>query len=163
MVLCQNLKVDHTNKWCTHDTEFVLENEMPKIHWDFEIKTDHLILARRSNLMIVNKIKKRTSRIVDFAIPADHRVTLKERENRDTYLDLARELKKLWNMKLTVIPIVIGALSTVTKGLVLVLKDLETTNYRLVDIGQNTKKSLGDLRRLDLTQTLTEYHQLTLV
>ena len=36
-----------------------------------------------------------------------------------TYLDPARELKKKrWNMKVTVIPIVIGALSTVTKGLV---------------------------------------------
>ena len=33
-------------------------------------------------------------------------------------MDFARELKKLWNMKVTVIPIVIGALSTVTKALV---------------------------------------------
>ena len=35
----------------------------------------------------------------------------------DKYLDIARELKKLWNMKVTFIPIVIGALGTVTKGL----------------------------------------------
>ena len=41
---------------------------------------------------------------------------LKESEKRDKYLDLARELKKLWNMKVTAIPIVIGALGTVTKG-----------------------------------------------
>ena len=33
------------------------------------------------------------------------------------YLDLARELKKLWNMQVTIIPIVIGAFGTVTKGL----------------------------------------------
>ena len=32
------------------------------------------------------------------------------------------ELKKLWNMKVTYVPIVIGALGTVTKGL---LKGLE--------------------------------------
>ena len=43
---------------------------------------------------------------------------MKECEKRDKYLDLARELEKLWNMKETIIPIVIGALSTVTKGLV---------------------------------------------
>ena len=54
-------------------------------------------------------------RIVDFAVPADHRVKLKESEKRDKYLDLARELKKLWNMKVT-IPIVNGTLHTVTKG-----------------------------------------------
>ena len=43
--------------------------------------------------MIVNK-KKRTCRIVDFAVPADHEVKLKESKKRDKYLDLARELKK---------------------------------------------------------------------
>ena len=42
-------------------------------------------------------------------------IKLKECEKRDKYLDLARELKKLWNMKVTVIPIVIGAFGTVTK------------------------------------------------
>ena len=31
---------------------------------------------------------------MDFAVPADHRVKLKEREKKDKYLDLARELKK---------------------------------------------------------------------
>ena len=33
----------------------------------------------------------------------------------DKYLDLARELKKLWNMKVMVITFVIGTLGTVTK------------------------------------------------
>ena len=40
---------------------------------------------------------------------------LKECEKRDKYLDLARELKRLWNMKVTIIPIVIGTLGTITK------------------------------------------------
>ena len=33
--------------------------------------------------------------------------------------------KKLWNMKMTLVPIVIGALATVTKALVQGLEDLE--------------------------------------
>ena len=53
---------------------------------------------------------------MNFAVPADYRVKLKESEDKNKYLDLARELKKLWNMKVTVIPILIGALGTVTKG-----------------------------------------------
>ena len=52
---------------------------------------------------------------MDFAVPADHRVKLKESEKKDKYLDLTRELKELWNMKVMVIPIVIGVLGTVTK------------------------------------------------
>ena len=62
--------------------------------------------------------KKRTCRIVEFAIPANHWVKLKESEKKDNYLDFARELKKLWNMKLKVISIVTGTLATVTKGLI---------------------------------------------
>ena len=64
---------------------------------------------------------------MDFAVPADHRGKLKECEKRDKYLDIARELKKQWNIKVTIIPIVIGALSTVTKGLEKRLEDLEIT------------------------------------
>ena len=41
------------------------------------------------------------------------------------YHDFARELKKLWNMIVTIIPIVIGAFGTVTKGLLKGLEDLE--------------------------------------
>ena len=62
-------------------------------------------------------------KIVDFAVPADNRIKLKECEKKDKYLDLARELKKLWNMQLTIIPI--GAFRTVTKGLLMGLEDFE--------------------------------------
>ncbi len=50
---------------------------------------------------------------------------LKECKKKDIYLDLARELKKLWNMKVTIIPLVIGAFGTVTKGLLKGLENLE--------------------------------------
>ena len=43
-------------------------------------------------------------------------------KRKDKYLDLARELKMLWNMKVTIVPIVIDVLGTITKGL---LKGLE--------------------------------------
>ena len=62
---------------------------------------------------------------VDFAVLADHRVKLKECEKKDKYLDLARELKKLRKMKVIIIPIVIGAFGTVSKGLLKGLEDLE--------------------------------------
>ena len=38
--------------------------------------------------------KKRTCRIGDFAVPADHKVKLKESEKKNKYLELARELKE---------------------------------------------------------------------
>ena len=111
-----------------HNPAPVLENDSHKLLWDFNIQTDHLIPARRPDLIIINKKekkKKRTCKIVDFAVPADHRIKLKECEKKDKYLDLARELKKLWNMQVTIIAIVIGEFGTATKGLLKGLEDLE--------------------------------------
>ena len=57
--LCKKFKFDHTNKWYMHNSEFVRENETHRFLWDFEIQTDHLISARRPNLVIVKKKKKK--------------------------------------------------------------------------------------------------------
>ena len=54
---------------------------------------------------------------MDFAVPVEHRIKLKEYEKKDKHFDLARGLKKLWNTQVIIIPIVIGAFGTVTKGL----------------------------------------------
>ena len=77
----------------------VQENDTYKLLWDFDILKDHLISTRRPNLIILNK-KKRICKIVDSAVLADPRIKLKECEKKDKCLDLARELKKLWNMQL---------------------------------------------------------------
>ena len=103
-----------------HNLAVVQENNTHKLLWDFDIQTVRLISARRPDLIIINK--KRTCKIVDFAVPTDHRIKLKECEKKDKYL---RELKKLWNMKVTIIPIVIGAFGTVAKRLLKGLEDLE--------------------------------------
>ena len=69
--------------------------------------------------MLINKWKKSSCYPDDFTIPADHRVKIKESEKLNKYLDRARELKKkkLWNMKVMVIPIIVGTLGTVLDGL----------------------------------------------
>ena len=102
-----------------HNPAPILENDLHKLLWDFNIQTDHLIPARRPDLIIINKKKEnlQNCRLC--------RINLKESEKKDNYLDLARELKKLWNMKVMIVPIVIGALGTITNGLLKGLEDLE--------------------------------------
>ena len=107
--------------------------------------------------------KRRICKIVDFAVRADHRINLKESEKMDKYLDLARELKKLWNMKLTIVPIVIGALGTISKGLLKGLEDLEvggrvetiqtTASLRTARILRRVLEIWGDLLSLKLQWT----------
>ena len=82
-------------------------------------------LITRPNYNQQKKKKKRNCKIVDFAVRVDHRIKLTECEKKDKYLDLARELKKLWKVQVTIIPIVIGAFGTVTKGSLKGLEDLE--------------------------------------
>ena len=85
---------------------------------------DHLILERRSDFIIIKK-KKKICKIDSFAVSANHGIKLKECEKKDKYCDLARELKKLWNMNVTTVPIVIEAFGTIRKGLLKGLEELE--------------------------------------
>ena len=144
-----------------HNTASVLENETHKLLWDFDIQTDHLISARRPDLIIIRR-RRRTYRIVDFVVLADHWVKLKESEKKDKYIDLARELKKLWNIKVAIIPIVIGALGTITKGLIQGLEGLQITGreetiqtnalLRLARIRRRVLETRGDLLSLNSSE-----------
>ena len=97
---------------------------------------------------------------MDFAVPADHRINLKESEKKDKYLDLARELKKLWNMRVMIVPIVNGALGAITKGLSKGLEDSEvggrvetiqiTALLRTARILRRVLDTWGDLLSLKL-------------
>ena len=64
-------------------------------------------------------------------------------------------------MRVTVIPIVIGTLGIVPKGLVQGPENLEIRRkYSIVEISLNTEKCPGDLRKLVITQTPLRNHQL---
>ena len=88
------------------------------------------------------KERKRTYYLEDFAISADHRVKIKESEKRDKYLDFARELRKLWNMKVKVIPNDIGALGMINKDSERRREELDIEGRKMT-----IKTSPGDLRR----------------
>ena len=57
--MCKQFKFDHANKWYMHNPVPVLENDTHKFLWDFDIKTDHPISARRTDLIIINKKKRK--------------------------------------------------------------------------------------------------------
>ena len=103
-----------------HKPELVLENETHKILWDLEIQMDHLIIAKRLDVMLINT--KKTCHLVNFAFPVDHAEKIEESVKRDKYKDLARDLKRLWNMRVKVLPIVASA---ALKGLERGLEELK--------------------------------------
>ena len=47
--------------------------------WDFSIQTDHVIEARRPDLILVDT-KERSCKIIDFAVPGGSRIVEKEKD-----------------------------------------------------------------------------------
>ena len=85
-----------------------MENDKCMILWDFTVQIDHEIYERRLDFIVVQKDINFCQ--IDFAYPYDRRVDTKELEKIEYYQDLARELRKIWNMKVMVIPLVTGGL-----------------------------------------------------
>ena len=61
---------------------------MLKLSWYFEI--DGSLNLGQTTRLYDNQPKKRTGRIMDFGIPVDYRVKLKESKKKEKYMDLAR-------------------------------------------------------------------------
>ena len=92
---------------------------------------------------------------MDFAVPADHRVKLKEIEKKDKYLDHARELKETiehehdgdtnynWHAWCSN-----QRIRTGIGGRGNLRKSGNHPNYIIIEISLNTKKSPWDFRRL---------------
>ena len=76
--------------------------------WDFSIQTDHVIEARRPDLVVVDK-KERSCKIIDFAFPGDSRIEDKEKDKMEKYQDMGRELQKIWNVRVNIIPLVVDS------------------------------------------------------
>ena len=109
------------DKWYEHEPESVLENEDYKILWEFSIQTDHVIEAWRPYLIVVDK------NFLDFAVPGDSRIKEKEKDKIEKYQDLGRELQQIWNVKVKIIPLVVGSLGAIPKQFGKRLKQIDIT------------------------------------
>ena len=151
--LCKKMMLDHVNK------RYITQPRICPGEWNAQTLPGFWVTNRSPNLSQItrpcNKQQKKENLSNYRLVPADLRVNLKESEKKDKYMNLARELKKLWNKKVTIIPIVIRTLGTVTKrigkrtgGYGKKKMSGDHPNYNTVEISKNTEKSPGDLRRL---------------
>ena len=124
--LCKKYGVKVQSKWYDHVPEKVEETDHVKILWDFNIQTDHVIEHRRPDVVVLDKHEK-MCHLIDIAVPGDSTVASKENEKVQKYQDLARELRKLWQVKVKVVPVVVGALGTIPKALEKHLKEIGTS------------------------------------
>jgi len=84
--------------------------------WNQAVHTDRNVTANRPDIIIINK-KEKTCTPIDVAIPADRNVVQKEAEKKLKYKSLCIEIQRIWNLKCTIVPVIIGATGIVKRSL----------------------------------------------
>ena len=114
--LCGACGFEQSEEWWKHNPEPVLENANYKVLYDFNIFTDRLISARRPDLVLVSKETNNTF-LIDVACVMDRNVLKKEKEKVEKYVDLTIELQRVWGTTIKMIPLIFGALGTISNNL----------------------------------------------
>ena len=65
---------------------------------------------------MVDKEQKRAV-VIDVAIPVDANIRKKEHEKIEKYQGLKEQLERMWKVKASVVPVVVGALGAVSPTL----------------------------------------------
>ena len=53
--VCKMYGIEVNDKWYQHEPVSVIENDKCKILWDFTVQTDHIIQARRPDMIFIDK------------------------------------------------------------------------------------------------------------
>ena len=101
--------------WYQHKPEQVMENEKATILCDSPTITDRHVPCNKPNITIQKKSDR--CQIIDVAIPSDYNIQKKAIEKKIKYVDLQIECQRLWNKKVEVIPVIIGATGKVDKNI----------------------------------------------
>ena len=114
--ILKSYNIKANDKWYEHQPEPVTENEKVTILWDMEIHTDKTIKANKLDIIITDKQEK-TCMLIDMAILFDRNTGAKVAEKLSKYKNLKIEITKMWGLKTITVPVVIGAVGVVKKGI----------------------------------------------
>ena len=106
--ICAKYDLERNKEWWA-EPEKVVENKQAKILWDFPVQTDIQMPHNRPDIILIDHQEK-TGFIIDIAVPRDENIKDKEMEKIDKYQPLKIELERLWEVRITVIPVVVRAL-----------------------------------------------------
>ncbi|XP_067053528.1 uncharacterized protein [Acropora muricata] len=114
--ICKEQNINVEEKWYEHEPQTVTERDNISVLWDMSIQTDREIKANSPDIAIKDKQEK-SYLLIDMSIPTEKNTSVKVTEKLSKYKDLEIEIERMWCMKATTIPVVIGALGLIKKGL----------------------------------------------
>ena len=123
--LCKKYGVKCADVWYKEvpDEVRVSEDGQVEIWWDRSVETTQKMDHNRPDVTVVNRVAQEWT-FVDFSVPWDKNVVLKENEKVAKYSPLAKEIRKMHRVSTKVVPLVVGCLGVVTSRFVGYLKDL---------------------------------------
>jgi len=83
--------------------------------WDKTILTDLTVPTNRPDIVFKDKKNKRKL-LIDVSCPCDSNVALKQTEKMTKYRLLMDEVHRMWNTRVSIVPVVIGTLGAVKNG-----------------------------------------------
>ena len=161
--LSRKLKFDYTNKWYMNKSESVPDNETYKIFWN----SNGTLYPGQKTRTGDQFREKRICCLEDVNISADLRMKIKENEKKKKTKKKTTKFVEYenngssscnWCAWKDPLKLVKGTGRVVNRR-----TSRDHTNYSIVKIDQNTEQSPGDRRRLAVSQTLVNDHQLALM
>lgn len=142
--LCRKYNIECSSLWYLESPESVRKSECGnyEIWWDRLVETPRKLNHCRPDIVLINRLEKCWT-IIDFSVPIDQNVKNKEDEKRANYSDLAEEIRKMYNVKTCIIPLVIGALGVVTKNFKSQIKLLDIPHVHQVFSSMQMTAVLG--------------------
>ena len=99
--------------WYCHEPKEVISGKTVDVLYDHVVSTNLDIGANRPDLIIKDKVAKR-SYIIDVSCPCDLNIHKAEATKIAKYIGLRGQLQKMWGFNCDIIPIIIGGLGAVT-------------------------------------------------
>ena len=104
------------DSWFLHEPKEVITHNNVDLIYDQVLQTDLPVGANRPDLVVKDKIMKKTY-IIDVSCPCDLNIHKMEATKTAKYVGLKGELQKMWGFDCRIIPVIVGGLGAVTHKL----------------------------------------------
>ena len=108
--MCNHDEILNCEKWYEHKPEPITEAKGVTILGDLAVQMS------KNPGVVVNDYKRKSCLLIDMAVSTNNNILVKEYDEISRYKDLEIEIEKIWHLKTTIVPVIVGALGIIKKG-----------------------------------------------
>ena len=112
--VCKLMGLRVTDRYCGLISDRVINVNGTTGIWDVPVITDRTVPANRPDAVLRDKTEK-TFLLIDIALPDDPNVNTKVTEELSNYKDQEIDVSRVWKVRTSTVPVIVGALGTVRK------------------------------------------------